>query len=187
MRIVAGRLRGRALAVPKGDSVRPTSDKVREALFNILAHGIEGFDVEGAHVLDLFAGTGALGFEALSRGAASCVFVENHAATRAVIQENITNLGLGGAARAFRRDANSLGPSTQQIKFDLVFADPPYRKGLGEQALASAIDGDWLASDAIIVLEEASDTVIKLPPQTTELDRRCYGTTQILIARYSAP
>lgn len=185
MRIVGGHLRGRVLAAPKSDSVRPTSDKVREALFNILTHSIEGFELEGAHVLDLFAGTGALGLEALSRGAASCVFVEHHAAARAVIQENIANFGVGGAGRVFRRDATSLGPSTQQIKFDLVFADPPYGKGLGERALSGAIDGDWLAHEAVIVLEEAGDAVVELPPTVTQLDQRSYGTTQIIIARYN--
>ena len=186
MRIVAGTLKGRPLATPKRPGLRPTADKVRESLFNILAHGIDGFDLDGAHVLDLFAGTGALGLEALSRGAASCVFVENTAAARAVIQENITNFSLGGVARVFRRDATALGPSTQHVKFNLVFADPPYGQGLGERALASAIHGNWLASDAIVVLEEAGDSAIALPAGVTQLDHRTYAATQIIIARHTA-
>ena len=186
MRIVAGTLKGRALATPKGPGLRPTADKVRESLFNVLAHGIDGFDLAGAHVLDLFAGTGALGLEALSRGAASCVFVEHTPAARAVIQENITNFNLGGVARVFRRDAINLGSSTQHVKFNLVFADPPYGQGLGERGLASAIDGGWLAADAIIVLEEAGTSAIDLPPGVTRLDQRDYGNTQIIIARYAA-
>ena len=131
MRVIAGTLKGRRLATPKGASARPTSDRVRESLFNVLTHsfGYETFD--GVHVLDLFAGTGALGIEALSRGAASCVFVEHDAGQRAVIQENIANLGLGGAARVFRRDATELGASTQRVKFDLVHGRSALRQGSG--------------------------------------------------------
>lgn len=186
MRIVGGTLRGRRLARPRSDGLRPTADKVRESLFNVLAHGIDGFTLEGAHVLDLFAGTGALGLEALSRGAASCVFVENQAAARAVIQDNITAFSLGGVARVFRRDATDLGRSTQQVAFSLVLIDPPYGKGLAERALDSAIDGGWLAAEAVIVIEEATDVAPVLPASTTLLDRRDYGTTQITIARYRA-
>lgn len=183
MRIVGGSHRGRTLASPGSSAVRPTSDKVREALFNILAHGVDGFDLAGAHVLDLFAGTGALGFEALSRGAASCVFVENSALSRALIQENIASFGFGGAARLFRRDATKLGPSTQAVAFDLVFADPPYGRGLAELALQSAIEGRWLAEQALVAIEECADAEIALPSGMARVDRRVYGATQIVIAR----
>lgn len=186
MRIVGGSHRGRPLASPKSDAVRPTSDKVRGALFNILAHGVDGFELAGAHVLDLFAGTGALGFEALSRGAASCVFVENAAAARALIQENLTAFGFGGAARIFRRDATNLGPSRQAVAFNLVFADPPYGRGLGTRALESAIAGVWLADRALVVLEERAGLEISLPAAVTPFSQRVYGETQIVMGRYEA-
>ena len=186
MRVIAGTLRGRRLATPKGDGARPTSDRVREALFNMLTHafGYETFD--DVHVLDLFAGTGALGIEALSRGAASCVFVENDAGQRAVIQENIANLGLGGAARVFRRDATDLGTSTQRVAFDLVLVDPPYGKGLGEKAIASAAAGGWLAPGATVVLEEAAGAEIALPADFARLEQRVYGAMQIIFATYGS-
>ncbi len=184
MRIVGGRLRGRPIAGPTTSGLRPTSDRVREALFNILAHGIEDFDIGGGHVLDLFAGTGALGLEALSRGAASCVFVENAASSRALIQENITNLGLGGAGRIFRRDATNLGTSTQTVKFNLVFADPPYGQGLAERAIASAAEGGWLAIETVLVIEERAGVTLAMDAGIAVLETRTYGDTQITIARY---
>lgn len=181
MRIVGGRLRGRALATPKDDAVRPTSDRVREALFNILEHGLEDFELSGARVLDLFAGTGALGIEAVSRGAAECTFVENAAASRALIQQNIETFGLGGVTTLFRRSALDIGPSGGRSGFNLVFADPPYGKGLGEQAFAGVMAGAWLAENAILVLEESADAVIAWPDGCHELDRRRYGGTQVAI------
>lgn len=184
MRIVGGRLRGRALVTPDDNAVRPTSDRVREALFNILEHGIDAFDVDGAHVLDLFAGTGALGIEALSRGAAECVFVENAVASRALIQENIEVFGLGGVATIFRRSAIDLGTASRRSAYDLVFADPPYGKGLAEKAIASAIDGGWLSESAVIVIEEDVKSEIAWPNGCAEIDRRKYGNTQVVIGRY---
>lgn len=179
MRVVGGRLRGRALATPKDDAVRPTSDRVREALFNILEHGVEDFDLSGARVLDLFAGTGALGIEALSRGAAECTFVEYAAASRALIQQNIQNFGLGGVTTIFRRSATEIGPAGGRAGFNLVFADPPYGKGLGEKAFAAVIAGGWLAERAVLVLEETADAEIIWPAGCQELDRRRYGGTQV--------
>ena len=126
MRVVGGRLRGRALVAPKDADVRPTSDRVREAVFNILEHGIDDFSLTGANVLDLFAGTGALGIEALSRGAAQAVFVDNAAASRALLQANFEALGLGGIATIYRRSALDLGAAYRKLSFQLVFADPPY-------------------------------------------------------------
>lgn len=183
MRIVGGTLKGRRLAVPDDTRVRPTSDRTREAVFNILAHGVDGFTVEGVRVLDLFAGTGAQGLEALSRGAGFCVFVDDHAASRALIRRNVEDLGLTGQCRIFRRDATRLGPSAQHGAFGLVFADPPYGKGLGERAIASALSGGWLADGAVVVLEEAAVSDITLPDGFRLLDERRYGDTVIRIAR----
>src|SRR3954453_14658858 len=144
MRIVGGRLRGRAIVAPPSQAIRPTADRLRESLFNILAHAY-GDPVSGARVLDLFAGTGALGLEAISRGAAFTLFVDDAAEARALLRENVTTLGLGGTTRIFRRDATRLGPAPPVEPFGLVFLDPPYRKGLAEKALASARAGGWLA------------------------------------------
>src|SRR5215216_2186632 len=153
MRIVGGRLRGRALAAPKSRAIRPTADRLREALFNILLHAY-GDPVSGARVLDLFAGTGALGLEAISRGAAFALFVDDGAEARALLRENVTTLGLGGSTRIFRRDATKLGEAHPIDPFSLIFLDPPYGRGLAEKALLSARAGGWLADDALIVVEE---------------------------------
>jgi len=163
-------------------SIRPTSDRLRESLFNVLVHAY-GDTVEGARVLDLFAGTGALGFEALSRGAGFALLVDDGTEARGIIRENQMALGLAGFSRIFRRDATKLGPITGMAPFGLVFCDPPYRKGLGEKALVSAREGGWLAPDALIVLEEAADAEISLPEGFEELERRGYGETQVLVLR----
>jgi 16S rRNA (guanine966-N2)-methyltransferase len=183
MRIVGGTLKGSRLAAPASDRVRPTSDRTREAVFNILTHGIDGFDIEGARVLDLFAGTGALGLEALSRGARSCLFVDDHAESRALIRRNVETLALTGVTRIFRRDATRLGPAERMGPFDLVFADPPYGKGLAERALASAREGGWLASGAVVVVEESADAELSAPEGFAEIDRRRYGDTQVVFLR----
>ncbi|MGD9894919.1 MAG: 16S rRNA (guanine(966)-N(2))-methyltransferase RsmD [Dehalococcoidia bacterium] len=183
MRIVGGSLRGRPIAGPRHEGLRPTSDRVREAVFNILMHGIAGFEVDGGRVLDLFAGTGALGLEALSRGASYCLFVENDADARGLIRTNIEAFGLTGTTRIFRRDATDLGPAGRNDSFTLAFCDPPYGKGLAERALASAIDGGWLAEAAIVVLEEGADAAIALPSSLSEIDRRSWGDTQVVFAR----
>jgi 16S rRNA (guanine966-N2)-methyltransferase len=158
---------------------------VRESLFNILEHGVGDFALEGARVIDLFAGTGALGFEALSRGAAFCLFVEESAEARALIRDTIETLQLTGATRIFRRDATDLGPAGTMAPFGLAFLDPPYGKGLGERALASLAQGKWLVPGALAVLEERANADIALPPGFTGIDRRTWGDTQVLIARYS--
>jgi 16S rRNA (guanine966-N2)-methyltransferase len=182
MRIVGGRLRGRALAAPKSRAIRPTADRLREALFNILAHAYDD-PVKDARVLDLFAGTGALGLEALSRGAAFVLFVDNGAEARALIRENVAALGLGGASRIFRRDATKLGPAHPVEPFSLVFLDPPYGQGLAHQALASARDDGWLAAGALIVVEEAADADFTAPEGFDELERRKYDDTQLVFLR----
>ncbi len=183
MRIVGGRFRGRALMAPQGSLTRPTSDKVREALFNILTHGIEDFAIEGARVLDLFAGTGALGLEALSRSAAYCLFVDDSADARGFIRENIEALGLTGASKVWRRDATKLGPAAPMQPFQLLFADPPYGKGLGERALGAALEGGWLASGAVLVLEERADVEPAIPPAFALLGKRVYGDTALHLMR----
>jgi 16S rRNA (guanine966-N2)-methyltransferase len=179
MRIVGGRLRSRPLAAPKSQSIRPTSDRLRESLFNVLAHAY-GDPLAGARVLDLFAGTGALGIEALSRGAGFALFVDDGAEARALLRENIAALGLGGTTRIFRRDATKLGPAHPIEPFSLVFLDPPYGQGLAERALASALAGGWLAPGALIVVEEAVQSQFAPPEGFTELERRRYDTTELI-------
>ncbi|MBI3672093.1 MAG: 16S rRNA (guanine(966)-N(2))-methyltransferase RsmD [Rhizobiales bacterium] len=171
------------MAGPDGQATRPTSDRVRQSIFNILAHGIPGFDIEGARVIDLFAGTGALGLEALSRGARFCQFVEESAQARGVIRRNAEALGVTGLCKIWRRDAASLGPCVPQTPFDLAFADPPYGKDLGERALASLVAGGWLKPGAIVVLEEAEGALVNQVAGLDPLDSRSYGDTQIRIYR----
>jgi len=187
VRIVGGTLRGRALATPKHAGLRPTSDRVRESLFNILEHGIEGFSLNGVRVIDLFAGTGALGVEALSRGAAYCLFVDENADARGLIRDNVEALHLTGVTRIFRRDATDLGEASRMSGFSLAFLDPPYGKGLGQQALSALAGGGWLAPNAIVVLEERAGVPLELPAAFREIDRRTYGDTQIVLARYEEP
>jgi 16S rRNA (guanine966-N2)-methyltransferase len=182
---VAGTLRGRPIAAPDGDATRPTSDRVREAVFNILAHGIDGFALSGVRVLDLFAGTGALGLEALSRGAASCLFVEEDAAARGVIRRNIESFGLTGRTHIYRRDATRLGEALPRERFGLVLADPPYGKGLGETAIGTAAAGGWLEPGAIVVLEERAGTTIAWPAGFMPLDARTWGDTSVHFARWT--
>jgi len=182
MRIVGGRLRGRTLTAPKSQAIRPTADRLRESLFNILVHGY-GDPVSDARVLDLFAGTGALGFEALSRGAAFTLFVDDGAEARALMRANVEALGLGGVSRIFRRDATKLGPVHPLEPFSLVFADPPYGHGLAENALASAREGGWLTLDALIVVEEAADAGFAAPEGFSELERRRYDDTEFIFLR----
>jgi 16S rRNA (guanine966-N2)-methyltransferase len=182
MRVVGGSLRGRTLAAPKSQTIRPTADRLREALFNILVHAYDN-PIAGARVLDLFAGTGALGIEALSRGAAFTLFVDDGAEARALMRENVATLGLGGTSRIFRRDATKLGPAHPVEPFALAFLDPPYGKGLAEQALASARAGAWLVPDALIVVEEATKAKFSAPEGFTEIERRGYDDTEFVMLR----
>jgi len=185
MRIVGGRLRSRPLAAPRSAAIRPTSDRLREALFNILSHAY-GDPVAGARVLDLFAGTGALGLEAISRGASYALFVDEGVEARALLRQNVETLGLGGVTRIFRRDATRLGPAHPLEPFSLVFLDPPYGKGLAEKALASAREGGWLTPQALIVVEEAADAGFVAPEGFEELERRQYDDTEFVLLRFSA-
>jgi 16S rRNA (guanine966-N2)-methyltransferase len=181
MRIVGGRLRGRALATPTSQAIRPTADRLRESLFNILAHAY-GDPVSGARVLDLFAGTGALGLEAMSRGAAFALFVEEAAEARALIRGNVEALGLGGVTRIFRRDATRLGAAHPVEPFSLVFLDPPYGMGLAQKALASARAGGWLQPDALGVVEEAAGA-FQTPDGFEEIECRAYDDTELTFLR----
>jgi 16S rRNA (guanine966-N2)-methyltransferase len=182
MRIVAGRFRGKALLSPEDESIRPTSDRAREALFNILASRI-GVSLDGLKVLDLFAGTGALGLEALSRGAQNIVFVDTSAEARGLIRDHIEAFGAGGVAKLLRRDATALGEAGTMGPFDLVFLDPPYGKGLAEQALTCLRDGKWLADEATIVVEESADVTVELPEGFVLDDRRVYGAAALHFVR----
>lgn len=184
MRIIGGRFRGTQLAVPKGAEaqLRPTSDRAREALFNLLAHGDYGTPPppEGRRVLDLFAGTGALGLEALSRGASYAVFVEDHPSARALIRENVERLRLEGETRIWRRDATRLGPC-RGAPFELIFADPPYGRNLGGRALSSAREGGWIAPGAVVMLEIGRDEVAPDLPGLRLIEDRKYGENRMLI------
>jgi len=184
MRVVGGRLRGRTLAGPKSSAIRPTADRLRESLFNILVHAYDD-PITGARVLDLFAGTGALGIEALSRGASFTLFVDDGAQARALLRENVTALGLGGVTRIFRRDATKLGAAHPVQPFSLAFVDPPYEQGLADAALVSARDGGWLAPEALIVVEEAGKAGFAPPPGFSELERRTYDDTEFVLCHFS--
>ena len=186
MRVVGGNFRGRTIAAPKTQGIRPTADRLRESLFNILAHAY-GDPVPGARVLDLFAGTGALGIEALSRGAAFTLFVDDGAEARALLRENVASFGLGGTSKVFRRDATKLGPAYPVEPFSLAFLDPPYGKKLAEAALASARDGAWLVPDALVVVEEAAKSAFAAPDGFAELERRRYDDTEFVILRSVTP
>jgi 16S rRNA (guanine966-N2)-methyltransferase len=186
VRVVGGSLRGRTLVAPKSKLIRPTADRLRESLFNILAHAY-GDPITGARVLDLFAGTGALGIEALSRGAAFALFVDDGAEARALTRENVAVLGLGGVSRIFRRDATKLGPAHPVEPFALVFLDPPYGQGLAEIALASARSGGWLLPDALIIVEEAKISAFAAPEGFTEIERRAYDDTEFVMLRLATP
>jgi 16S rRNA (guanine966-N2)-methyltransferase len=185
MRVVGGRLRGRTLAAPKSQAIRPTADRLRESLFNILVHAY-GDPVAGARVLDLFAGSGALGIEALSRGAAFALFVDDGAEARALMRENVVSLGLGGNSRIFRRDATKLGPVHPLEPFSLVFLDPPYGRALAEQTLASARAGGWLTPEALVVVEEAAKANFAAPDGFVERERRRYDDTEIIVLSIAA-
>jgi 16S rRNA (guanine966-N2)-methyltransferase len=183
MRIVAGKFRGAGIAAPKGLVTRPTSDRVRQALFNVLEHGAPRLSFDGARVLDLFAGSGALGLEALSRGARFCLFVEDSAEARGAIRRNVEALGLTGVTKIWRRDATKLGEAGRLERFNLILCDPPYGQSLGERALAEAVQRRWAEDGAIVVWEERADTGMAWPEGCEEIDRRRYGDTEIAIAR----
>ena len=181
MRLVAGAFRGRTLVAPKGHSTRPTADRTRQALFNVLDHAAWSPGLTGRRVIDLFAGSGALGFEALSRGAAFCLFVETEEGARGTIRSNVESLDLFGQTRVHRRDAADLGakPAGDGAAFDLAFLDPPYHTDLGEKALAGLRDGGWLAPGALVVFERAADEPAPKTEGFEALDARGWGAARV--------
>ena len=185
MRIVSGDFRGKAIVTPAGDATRPTSDRARQAVFNILEHAAWSKGLRDARVIDLFAGSGALGLEALSRGAAFCLFVETDEAARGAIRENVDAMSLFGATRVHRRSAVDLGqrPGPDGPAFDVAFLDPPYARGLGEVALAKLRDGGWLAPEALIVFERGSAEPAYQVEGFEMLDARDYGAARVHFMR----
>lgn len=185
MRIIGGAFRGRSLLAPKGMATRPTADGAREALFNVLAHR-DDFTFEGARVIDLFAGSGALGLEALSRGASFCLFVETDAAARGAVRDNVEALGLFGATRIHRRSAIELGdkPAGVGAPFDLAFLDPPYGNDLCPKALETLRRGGWLAQGALAIVEQGKDEMPAGAEGYHEVGRRRWGPAQIGILRF---
>lgn len=183
MRIVGGEFRGRALAAPKSNEIRPTTDRVRESLFNILSHAYpEALD--GTRIIDLFSGTGAVGLEALSRGCKQALFVEMGVEGRGLLRQNIETLGLTGRAKIFRRDATDLGLPGTMEPFHILFADPPYAKGLGEKAIRGAVNGGWLVPGALIILEERADIAPVPPERCLFLEDRSFGDTKMHFYRF---
>lgn len=189
MRIVAGSLKGRAIVAPEGQGTRPTSDRARQAVFNVLEHAAWGGSLQGARVIDLYAGSGALGFEAVSRGAGFCLFVETDDGARGAIRENADAYGLMGRTRVHRRSATDLGvrPGPITEAFDIAFLDPPYGKGLGEQTLARLIEGGWLKPGAVVVFERGSDEPDIDTPGYQRLDARDYGAARVLFLKALDP
>lgn len=190
MRVVGGAFKGRALKAPSNQTVRPTTDRAREALFNILAHNddlfVEDQGLDGATVIDLFAGTGALGLEALSRGAAFALFVDNSIEGRGLIRENMQACGVAARARLFKRDATKIGERGKMDRATLAFLDPPYGKGLGERALTALHDGNWLAPDALVIVEESAKADFTASEPFEVLQTRQMGETQLSFLRYGA-
>ena len=189
MRIVAGSLKGRSIVAPEGQGTRPTSDRARQAVFNVLEHAAWAEPLDGQRVIDLYAGSGALGFEAISRGAAFALFVETDDEARGTIRENADAYGVMGRTRVHRRSAVDLGvrPGSDGEAFDLAFLDPPYRKGLGEQTLVRLIEGNWLKPGAIVVFERGSDEPEIETPGYERLDARDYGAARVLFLRVAPP
>ena len=183
MRIVGGRLRGRLLEAPATRAIRPTSERLRESIFDILTHRHAGV-VEGARVVDLFAGSGALGIEALSRGAKFALFVDNGPEARALLRANVEVFAPGGVTRIWRADATLLGKAPAGPPFTLAFLDPPYDKGLAGPALTGLVEGGWLASGALVVVEESAEAEIGAPTALRIVDERVYGETKVVFLAY---
>ncbi|HHN73497.1 MAG TPA: 16S rRNA (guanine(966)-N(2))-methyltransferase RsmD [Thermopetrobacter sp.] len=179
MRIIAGTFRGRRIVAPAGRDTRPTTDRVREAIFNVLAHAAWAPALAGARVLDLFAGSGAMGLEAASRGAAFVLFMETDAAARAAIRRNIEELGLSARTRLWRRDATRPGHVASMPPFDLAFLDPPWGRGLAGRALAALRGGGWLSPGAVTVLEESARSDFAVPQGYVLRDVREHGDARV--------
>lgn len=182
MRIIAGKFRSKKLTSPKGDDIRPTSDRVRQSIFNIISSRLD-HDFSEQRVLDLFAGTGAMGIEAISRGASEVVFVDNGLEARSLIRSHIDSFGIGGQARLLKRDALNLGKNEKCIPFNMIFIDPPYGKNLGKAALNAALENGWIADGAIIILEEKARQEIEFSDDLELIDRRKYGNSEVYLLR----
>jgi 16S rRNA (guanine966-N2)-methyltransferase len=180
VRIVSGRLKGRVLLAPSSRVIRPTSERLRESIFDILKHRHSG-RIAGGRVVDLFAGSGALAIEALSRGARFALFVDNRPEARALLRANVEAMGLGGVTRIWRADATRLGSAPAGGPFALAFLDPPYGQKLAGPALASLVAGGWLEPGALCVVEEAANAEISAPDGLALVDERTYGDTRIAI------
>ena len=185
MRIVGGRFKGRVLAAPGSRDIRPTSERLREAMFDILEHRYPG-RIEGRRVLDCFAGSGALAIEALSRGARFALLIDNATEARALLRANVEALGLGGVTRIWRADATKLGAAPAGGPFALAFLDPPYERDLAGPTLAALVAGGWLEPDGLCVVEEAAKAELAAPPGLAIVDERTYGDTRIAILRPEA-
>jgi len=185
VRIVAGSLKGRSIVAPEGQGTRPTSDRARQAVFNVLEHAAWAEPLDGMRIMDLYAGSGALGFESISRGAAFALFVETDDEARGAIRENADAYGVMGRTRVHRRSATDLGPrpGSDGEAFDMAFLDPPYRKGLGEQTLQRLLEGNWLKAGAVVVFERGSDEPEIDTPGYERLDARDYGAARVLFLR----
>jgi len=187
MRIVAGELRGRTLVAPKGHSTRPTADRTREALFNVLEHAAWSPGLQGCRVIDLFAGSGALGLEALSRGAAFCRFVDSDLVARDATKCNLAALRLDERALIAGEDAGRLPPRRGRDggPFDFAFLDPPYGGDLGERALAALVRGNWLAPEAIVILERGAEEGDLQAPGYEILNSRAWGAARVCFLAYA--
>lgn len=179
LRVTAGVFKGRALAVPEGHDVRPTSDRARQGLFNRLEHSFQdtGFKLRGARVIDLFAGTGALGLEALSRGAAHVTFVEQMPQSLNCLKANIATLGVEDKVSILRMDAGALPAASQA--YDLAMLDPPYEQNLAVPTMAALASKGWLTEHAIVVTETAKSEALTPPPGLVLEDSRAYGRGNI--------
>ena len=188
MRIVGGTLKGRTIRTPEGRETRPTSDRARESIFNILAHADWAPPLDGARIIDAFAGSGALGFEAISRGGAFCLFVETEAAARGCIRDNVEAFQLFGNTRIHRRSATDLGPKPAGLgaPFDMVFMDPPYGLNLVPPPLEQLLNGQWISADALVVAETGAYEPALVTPGWTLLDERTYGAARVSFLRISA-
>jgi 16S rRNA (guanine966-N2)-methyltransferase len=182
MRIVGGRHRGRRLAAPGGRGIRPTADRVREAVFNLLAHGVQAVDLTDAAVVDVFAGSGALGLEALSRGAARAAFIDSDSRAIACIRRNAAALGEGRNVALLRLDAGRLPPPplTAGAPARLALLDPPYESGLAAPALAGLAGRGWIAEGSVAVVELGARERFEAPPAFTVLDERTYGAARVV-------
>ena len=184
MRIVGGRHKGRPLAAPAGRNTRPTSDRAREAMFNVLEHGVPGHGLADAHVIDVFAGTGALGLEALSRGARHATFVETNRGALKTLAANIETLGEQARATVLSIKATNLPPS-QSGPASYVFLDAPYEKGLSAPALETLKDTGWLAPGAVILVEIAARETLPLPEGFQMEKEKNYGAARVVFLTYA--